>query len=60
MSNEEQFFNERPQVNILRQFVNRFLPFWPVFIVLTAVSLFISYLYLRAQTKIYVAQAKVL
>ena len=60
MSNEEQFFNERPQVNILRQFVNRFLPFWPVFIFFTAVSLFISYFYLRSQTKIYVATAKVL
>ncbi len=60
MSSEENFFNERPQTSILRQIVNRYLPFWPVFVLLTAISLSITYIYLRSQTRIYVAASKVL
>ena len=56
----EDFIKERPQSNILVQIVYRYLPFWPVFLVITSISLAISYVYLRSQTKIYVASAKVL
>jgi tyrosine-protein kinase Etk/Wzc len=57
---EDKFFKEKPNSNILVQVVQRYLPFWPVFIMLGAVSLSVAYIYLRAQTKIYVAAAKVL
>ena len=57
---EDKFFKERPNSNILVQIVQRYLPFWPVFIMLAAISLSVAYVYLRAQTRIYVAAAKVL
>ncbi len=58
--NEEQFFSDKPQSNILVQVVHRYLPFWPVFGIFLAIALCISYIYLRSQTKMYVASAKVL
>ena len=58
--NEEQNIKENPKDNIIAQIIYRYLPFWPFFILLMAVSLSISYFYLRSQTKIYVASAKVL
>ena len=57
---EDQFFSEKPQANILQQIVQRYMPFWPVFVVLIGVALGISHVYLRAQTKIYTAAAKVM
>jgi uncharacterized protein involved in exopolysaccharide biosynthesis len=57
---EDQFFSEKPQANILVQIVQRYMPFWPVFVVLAGISLAVSHVYLRAQTKMYVASAKVL
>lgn len=57
---EDQFFSDKPQSNILVQIVHRYLPFWPVLAIFLAVSLAISFIYLRSQTKIYVAAAKVL
>src|SRR5215212_3318411 len=58
--NEEKFFSEKPQSNILVQIVQRYLPFWPVFILFTGISLAVAYVYLRSQTRIYVAASKVL
>ena len=58
--NEEQISEERPSVNILSQIVQRYLPFWPIFVLLTSISLAIAFVYLRAQTRIYIATAKVL
>ena len=40
--------------------VHRYLPFWPIYLLLTAISLVIAYVYLRSETRIYVASAKVL
>src|SRR5690606_17468802 len=57
---EDQFFSEKPQANLLVQIVYRYFPFWPVFLLLIGISLSISYIYLRSQTKVYVASAKVL
>ena len=57
---EEQFFSDKPQANILVQILQRYLPFWPLLAVLLAISMSISFVYLRSQTKIYVAAAKVL
>ena len=57
---EDPFFSDKPQTNILAQIVHRYIPFWPVFVLLTGISLSIAFVYLRAQTRIYVASAKVL
>ena len=57
---EDQFFSDKPQANILVQILQRYLPFWPLLAILLAISMSISFIYLRAQTKIYVAAAKVL
>lgn len=57
---EQQFFKERPDSNLLVQLMQRYLPFWPLFLITTVLGLGISWLYLRSQTRIYVAAAKVL
>lgn len=57
---EQQFFKERHETNLLVQLTQRYLPFWPMFVVTAAIGLAISWLYLRAETRIYVATAKVL
>lgn len=60
MSEEQLSSEERPSPNILSQIVHRYLPYWPIFVLLVSVSLAIAYIYLRAQTRIYYATAKVL
>ena len=57
---EEQFFREKPSSNLLKQIISRFLPYWPIYVLLTIVSLSIAYIYLRSQTRIYVATSTVL
>ncbi len=57
---EQQFFKERADSNILVQVLQRYLPFWPLFVITTGISLAISWFYLRSQTRIYEASAKVL
>ena len=57
---EDQFFSDKPQANILVQILQRYLPFWPMLAIFLAISFSISFIYLRSQTKIYVAAAKVL
>ena len=57
---EQQFFKERPETNLFSQILQRYLPFWPLFIITIGISLALSWLYLRSQTRIYVASAKVL
>lgn len=54
------FFKERTETNIFIQLVHRYLPFWPLFIITTCLSLSVAYIYLRAQQRIYVATGKVL
>ncbi|RYF82665.1 MAG: hypothetical protein EOO03_15875, partial [Chitinophagaceae bacterium] len=57
---EDQFFSEKPQANILQQIVQRYMPFWPVFVLLITISMAAAHVYLRSQTKIYTAAAKVM
>ena len=57
---EDQFFKQKEETNIFEQQVRRYLPFWPVFIITVSLSLFITFIYLRSEIPIYVAQAKVL
>ena len=58
--NEQQFFKERTETNLLIQILQRYLPFWPLFVVTIGIGVTVSWFYLRQQTKIYVASAKVL
>ena len=57
---EEQFFKDKPETNIFILVLQKYLPFWPLFLIFTAISLSVTWLYLRSQTRIYQASAKVL
>ena len=57
---DDQFFKEQTDRNVFLQILERYLPFWPLFIITTALSLLITFVYLRSQVPIYVASAKVL
>ena len=57
---EQQFFKERPDTNLLLQILQRYFPFWPLFVITISIGLAISWVYLRVETRIYVATAKVL
>ncbi len=60
MSDDQQFFQEKPESNLLAQIVQRYLPFWPLFVLTIGIGLSVAYLYHRAQTRLYLAGAKVL
>ena len=57
---EKQFFKERQETNVFIQILQRYFPFWPLFAITTIIGLSVSWFYLRSQTRIYVASAKVL
>ncbi len=57
---EQQFFKERPDTNFMLQILQRYLPFWPLFVITISIGLAVSWFYLRVQTRVYVANAKVL
>ena len=57
---EQQFFKERPDTNLLLQILQRYLPFWPLFVITISIGVAVSWFYLRMETRIYVATAKVL
>ena len=57
---EQQFFKERPETNLLVQILQRYLPFWPLFLITTSIGLAISWFYLRNQTRIYAVTSKAL
>src|SRR5215212_379243 len=56
----QQFFKESTEKNIFKQILERYVPFWPLFVITVAISLAITFVYLRSQVRIYVASAKVL
>ena len=55
---EEEFFKEKTESNIFKQIIYKYLPFWPLFVITTSVSMFLAYLDLRSQVPVYVAYAK--
>ena len=57
---DQQFFKEQTDRNVFLQILERYLPFWPLFIITTAISLSVTFVYLRSQVPIYIASAKVL
>lgn len=60
MMEEDQFFKERADSNIIKQVIYKYLPYWPLFVLCIVVSLIITYINLRRQIPTYVATAKVL
>ena len=58
--NEDQILKDKPGGNIVVQIVYRYLPYWPILVLFTVATMTAAYLYLRSQTPIYVASAKVL
>src|SRR6195952_5060880 len=57
---EQKTFKEQKESNILKQVIYKYLPFWPLFIITTSLSLAFAFIYLRSQVQLYVATAKVL
>jgi capsular exopolysaccharide synthesis family protein len=57
---DNQIFKEQTETNVFLHILQRYLPFWPLFVITTALSLLIASVYLRSQVPIYVASAKVL
>lgn len=57
---EEEFFNEKPKSNIVQMVLKRYFPFWPIYVFFTLIGLALAFVYLRSQTRVYVAKASVL
>lgn len=60
MNNEQQIVKGQSEFNQIGQFINKFLPYWPLFLISAALALAVAYIKLRAEQPIYVAYAKVL
>ena len=58
--NENEFFKEKQELDIVAKITHAYLPYWPLFIVTTAFSMIVAILYLRSEVPSYVASAKVL
>ncbi|MEP6926984.1 MAG: hypothetical protein ABI834_05070, partial [Ginsengibacter sp.] len=57
---EDQFFKEKPESNLFKQVIYKYLPFWPLFLITTAISMAAAWIDLRSQIPVFVASAKVL
>lgn len=57
---EQQLFKDKIETNQFVQVLQRYLPFWPLFVITISIGLAISWLRLRSQPRIYVAAATVL
>lgn len=57
---DQQFFKDKSDNNVFLQLLQRYLPFWPLFVITICISLALAFVYLRSQIPIYVASAKVL
>jgi tyrosine-protein kinase Etk/Wzc len=49
-----------PDTNILQSVLEKYTPYWPVFAISIAICVFITFIYVRAQPRIYLTTAKVL
>ena len=58
--NEKPLFQEKSEQKFFIQIIQTYLPFWPLFVLTIGISMSVSYIYLRSQIPIYVANAKVL
>jgi uncharacterized protein involved in exopolysaccharide biosynthesis len=58
--NDQELIQENKSVSLFVQILQKYLPFWPIFLLTVGVSLSVAYIYLRSQTPIYLASAKIL
>lgn len=58
--NELLLSQEKPDTNIFVQILQKYLPFWPLFIITIPVAMGIAIVMLRSQVPVYVSNAKVL
>lgn len=57
---ENDFFISKPTENIFKAAYQKYLPYWPLLLLLSAIIFPLTYIYLRSKPKIYVASAKAL
>lgn len=57
---DEQLFKEQTENNVFLQLLQRYLPFWPLFVITTLITLSMAFIYLRSEERVYIASAKVL
>lgn len=58
--NEQQAIKGQSDFNQIGQIIQKFLPFWPLFVLSVAMAMAIAYIKLRAEQPIFVAYAKIL
>lgn len=49
-----------PEINLISDIIRRYFPFWPVFILVTGITLGVSFIYLKYQSSVYVISAEIL
>lgn len=54
------FFLDKPKESVIKVIVGKYLPYWPLLLIIGAIAFFFTYVYLRSKPKIYVAAAKAL
>lgn len=57
--NEQQALKEQSEFNQIGQYLQKFLPYWPLFVISVALALSIAYIKLRAEQPMYMAYAKI-
>ena len=60
MTNEQTSFQEKSDTNIFVQILQKYLPFWPLFVITTGIGISVAYLLLRSKEPVYITSAKVL
>lgn len=58
--NEQQTVKGQSDFNQIAQYLQKFLPYWPLFVISVALSLAVAYIKLRAEQPMYVAYAKIM
>ncbi|HVF80474.1 MAG TPA: polysaccharide biosynthesis tyrosine autokinase, partial [Flavisolibacter sp.] len=58
--NEHQPIKEQAESNQIGQIIQKFLPYWPLFVISVALSLAVAYVKLRAEQPMFVAYGKIL
>ncbi len=60
MQTQDNKYLQKKQENTLSQFVIKYLPYWPMFLIFIVISLAIGFLYLRYATPLYEADASLI
>lgn len=52
--------NDEKEDNMMHQFVSKYLPYWPLFVLFTLLAILSAYIYLRYTTPVYEADATII